>query len=294
LSGVQFEVRPRLCILATGGIENARMLLSSDTVQKNGLGNGNDLVGRYFMEHVTVPGQVAAIAVADETLIPSYYCHTPNVRGVSMRAVFMPSDEYLRRTNGLGISMSIYEAHPPTGTDKDGQLEPGIVEMLRSITATDSGKRKGMVYGVACATEPLPSAANRVTLTDERDALNMRKLRLTWRPSAAEHGALAQNLATLARSFGGWNSAVRVMIADSADWPDPEIGWGNHHMGTTRMASDPKQGVVDADCRVHGIANLYVAGSSVFPSCGPVNPTLTIVALALRMADHIKAKGTTG
>jgi choline dehydrogenase-like flavoprotein len=275
-------------------MENPRLLLSSDSVQKTGLGNGNDLVGRYFMEHVTVPGQVAAIAVADETLIPSYYCHTPNIGGVSMRAVLMPSDDYLRRTNGLGISMSIYEAHPPTGADKDAQLEPGIVEMLRSISATRDAKRTGMIYGVACATEPLPSPDNRVTLTDDRDALNMRKLRLTWRPTAAEHAALGQNLMALSRSFGAWHGAVRVMIADSADWPDPEIGWGNHHMGTTRMSADPKQGVVDADCRVHGISNLYVAGSSVFPSCGPVNPTLTIVALALRLSDHLKAKGSTG
>jgi choline dehydrogenase-like flavoprotein len=59
-------------------------------------------------------------------------------------------------------------------------------------------------------------------------------------------------------------------------------------MGTTRMAADPKQGVVDANGRVHGIGNLLIAGSSVFPSCGAVNPTYTIVALAIRMADHIK------
>ena len=65
---------------------------------------------------------------------------------------------------------------------------------------------------------------------------------------------------------------------------------GNHHLGTTRMASDPKAGVVDADCRVHGVANLYIAGSSVFPTGGCANPTLTIVALALRLADYIKAR----
>jgi choline dehydrogenase-like flavoprotein len=61
-------------------------------------------------------------------------------------------------------------------------------------------------------------------------------------------------------------------------------------MGTTRMAADPRQGVVDADCRVHGIDNLYVAGSSVFPTCGAANPTLTIVALALRLADHLRER----
>jgi choline dehydrogenase-like flavoprotein len=72
-------------------------------------------------------------------------------------------------------------------------------------------------------------------------------------------------------------------------------GWGphpmdyNHHMGTTRMSDDPGVGVVDASSRVHGIDNLYVAGSSVFPTAGVANPTLSIVALALRLADHLRS-----
>ncbi len=77
LGGNGFEIRPKLCVLAVGGIENARLLLASNSVQAAGLGNGNDLVGRYFMEHVTAPGDVAAIAMADETRIPYYYLHTP-------------------------------------------------------------------------------------------------------------------------------------------------------------------------------------------------------------------------
>jgi choline dehydrogenase-like flavoprotein len=64
---------------------------------------------------------------------------------------------------------------------------------------------------------------------------------------------------------------------------------GKHHMGTTRMHVDPKQGVVDPDCRVHGVGNLFIAGSSVFPTGGYANPTLTIVALAIRLADHLKS-----
>ncbi|HVT52043.1 MAG TPA: GMC oxidoreductase, partial [Dongiaceae bacterium] len=295
LSGSRFEVRPRICILATGGIENARLLLTSDSVQTGGLANGRDLVGRYFMEHVTPPGQVAAIAATDETLIPFYYIHTPTIGDVSMRAVFMPSDEYLRRTNRLGASLSIYEAHAPGDQTKGGdpRVEPAILEMLRSMGAAN-GPAGGMIYGVACAAEPQPSADNRVTLTGTRDALAMREARLTWRPTQAERESLYQNLMALARSFGAWQGAVKVAIPNQADWQDTEIGWGNHHMGTTRMASDPTQGVVDADCKAHGIANLYIAGSSVFPSCGPVNPTLTIVALAMRLADHLKAKGVQG
>jgi choline dehydrogenase-like flavoprotein len=286
LGGGGFEIRPKLCILATGGIENARLLLASNSVQPAGLGNGGDLVGRYFMEHVTAPSQVAAIAMADETRIPYYYVHTPEVDAASMRAILMPSDDYLRRTNGLSISLSIYESHKP-GAEPKTKLEPAVVALLRGMSAVDTA-RTGMIYGVACALEPVPSADNRVTLTRDRDALGLPKSRLTWRPTRTERDALTRNLAALARAFGAWGGAVQVLVPDASDWSDPEIGWGNHHMGTTRMSADPKQGVVDADGRVHGIDNLFVAGSSVFPSCGPVNPTFTIVALAIRMADHIK------
>jgi choline dehydrogenase-like flavoprotein len=307
LAGNSFEIRPKLCILATGGIENARLLLSSDSVLPGGLGNGRGLVGRYFMEHVTVPNAVAMIAVSDETLIPPYYTHTPTIDGIAVRAVFMPSDEYLRRENRLGSSLSIYEAHLPDGRTPEGnapneqpenetvKLESGIVAMLRALHQGHGvSRRTGMIYGVACATEPQPSADNRVTLTTTRDALGMRKLRLTWRPTRLERQSLMQNIAALARSFGGCHGAVRAAMPEGAEWLEPEIGWGNHHMGTTRMSADPRQGVVDADCRVHGFPNLYVAGSSVFPSCGPVNPTLTIVALAMRLADHLKTQGVQG
>jgi choline dehydrogenase-like flavoprotein len=61
-------------------------------------------------------------------------------------------------------------------------------------------------------------------------------------------------------------------------------------MGTTRMHDDPKQGVVDRNCRVHGIDNLFVAGSSVFPTGGAANPTLTLLALTLRLADHLRPR----
>ena len=76
---------------------------------------------------------------------------------------------------------------------------------------------------------------------------------------------------------------------DSTLWEDTSQGTF-HHMGTTRMHEDPKQGVVDANCKMHGIANLFVAGSSVYTTGGYANPTLTLVALALRLADHIKER----
>ena len=89
---------------------------------------------------------------------------------------------------------------------------------------------------------------------------------------------------------GGWARAGNLIGQDlTADAPVMEISW--HHIGTTRMAASPSEGVVDGNCRVHGTANLYVAGSSVFPTAGNANPTLTIVALALRLGDHLKQAG---
>jgi choline dehydrogenase-like flavoprotein len=75
-------------------------------------------------------------------------------------------------------------------------------------------------------------------------------------------------------------------VPDETDWPQP-VGGGSHHMGTTRMNDSPRQGVVDRNCRVHGIGNLYLAGSSIFPTSGVSNPTLTIIALTLRLADYL-------
>jgi choline dehydrogenase-like flavoprotein len=80
---------------------------------------------------------------------------------------------------------------------------------------------------------------------------------------------------------------VELDAAD-AEWPARLTG-GYHHMGTTRMHEDPRQGVVDSNCLVHGTSNVYIAGSSVFTTAGYANPTLTIVALAIRLADHLKA-----
>jgi len=85
--------------------------------------------------------------------------------------------------------------------------------------------------------------------------------------------------------------ALDWLLADDDRWPTVVSG-GWHDMGATRMHADPRQGVVDADCRVHGLANLYLAGAGVFTTAGSANPTLTIVALALRLGDHLKQRAS--
>jgi choline dehydrogenase-like flavoprotein len=119
----------------------------------------------------------------------------------------------------------------------------------------------------------------------------MPRVRVDWRMNPDDRRGLDRLRAALQAAVR--DRRLGTLVDDPADdetgWPRSMAG-GKHHIGTTRMHTDPKQGVVDPDCRVHGLANLYVAGSSVFPTSGYANPTLTIVALALRLADHLKTR----
>jgi len=138
--------------------------------------------------------------------------------------------------------------------------------------------------------EQSPNPESRVTLTNERDRFGMRRIRLDWRLTDLDRRSVYESTREVARgliaSFRG-----RIRLHVNPDDPDSfEIRFQSHHMGTTRMSENPRGGVVDADCRVHGLDNLYVAGSSVFSSTGFANPTLTIVALAWRMSNTLKAR----
>jgi choline dehydrogenase-like flavoprotein len=139
--------------------------------------------------------------------------------------------------------------------------------------------------------EQAPSPESRVTLGSEVDALGRRRVRLDWRLSRLDTRSMRRGLAILgeevaAAGLGRWAAAL-----DDGDlaWRVPPHG-GHYHMGTTRMHRDPRRGVVDEHGRVHGTTNLYVAGPSVFPTVGHANPVLTIVALALRLGDHLRAR----
>jgi choline dehydrogenase-like flavoprotein len=137
--------------------------------------------------------------------------------------------------------------------------------------------------------ETTPNPASRVTLGEERDALGMPRVRVDWRINSGDRRGLGRLYEVMRQELArlGLGRLVEDPAVDSDGWP-VSFSSGMHHMGTTRMHDDPQQGVVDANCRVHDLANLYVAGGSVFPTGGIANPTLTIVALALRLADHLK------
>jgi choline dehydrogenase-like flavoprotein len=134
--------------------------------------------------------------------------------------------------------------------------------------------------------EIAPSPENRVTLSRERDALGMPRAELAFRLSAADWESYRKNLAIVSRTLDGRGLQLTAMPPSVCR--ALQSNYGYHHMGTTRMQDDTNQGVVDRNCRVHGIDNLYVAGSSVFTTGGYSNPTLTILALAVRLAGHLR------
>jgi choline dehydrogenase-like flavoprotein len=275
LAGTSFRVAARAFVLATGGIENARLLLLSDRVQPAGLGNDHDLVGRYFMEHLFM--DAAADILAPRGAISDFYTFGHWVDGRRVRGIVGLNPEVRRReqlTNYCGVIVE------PTSS---------LLTRLRNAITNGRAKSTPRAYQVKNVMEQAPNSDSRVTLVQDRDRLGCRRTALRWRLSSLDkftaHRAHAILGEELSRSGLGH---MRSLMGKEADpWPASVRG-ARHHMGTTRMHADPRRGVVDADCRVHGIANLYVAGSSVFPTSGAANPTLTIVALALRLAGHLQ------
>jgi len=143
--------------------------------------------------------------------------------------------------------------------------------------------------------EQVPNWDSHVRLTEQTDRFGMPRLHIDWRYSELDVRTVASAFRLLQRDFA--QSALGELTLDP-DEADVETvirrdgAYGGHHIGTARMAHEPAQGVVDEDCRVFGIHNLYVAGSAVFPTSGQANPTLTIVALAIRLAHHIEAEAS--
>lgn len=131
--------------------------------------------------------------------------------------------------------------------------------------------------------EPSPNPASRVLLSRARDRFGVPRVALDWRINAEDYVHVRRSIDLFAQDVGLLGLG-RVEVKPSSEWPTRGT---YHHMGTTRMHADPKRGVVDAECRVHGVSNLYVAGSSVFPTAGTGTPTLTIFALTLRLAQHL-------
>jgi choline dehydrogenase-like flavoprotein len=151
--------------------------------------------------------------------------------------------------------------------------------------ASEPGRRKA--FQLIIRSQQAPNPESRLTLDSEKDALGLPLSRLNWALTDTDYTLVKRTAEIIAQECGRMGlGRLLTNLQENRQWPD--LWAGGHHMGMTRMHSDPKQGVVDRNCKVHGLGNLYVAGPSTFTTGGYANPVLTIVTMALRMADHIK------
>jgi choline dehydrogenase-like flavoprotein len=150
------------------------------------------------------------------------------------------------------------------------------------------GKRKIKVFRLANMSEQVPNPASRITLSPERDRLGQNCVRLDWRLSPIDMESVLRSQEILGEELeqAGYGR-LYIELGDKTRSEEGVTG-GWHQMGTTRMHRNPTKGVVDETSKVHGMSNLYIAGPSVFPTSGYANPSLTIVALSVRLADHVK------
>ena len=278
LSGKKFTVSPRHTVLAAGAIETARLMLVSNDVVTVGIGNQNDLVGRFYADHA-IPRDTATLVVFGGE-ISAFYKATQDVKGCHFRGTLSPTADFIHRQQVLGSLITLEQRTPLD--------EVGTAAVVATSAALGVDGSNAHAYSLGCGMELAPDPDRRLTLTNQRDALGLPRLKLHMTISDDDFDRYRRTLVELGRQLLGAKAGmVRLDRTSRKDWLSV-MDWGNHHMGTTRMHDDPKQGVVDANSQVHGLANLFVAGSAVFPTYGSSNPTLNLIALTLRLADHFK------
>jgi len=319
LTGRRMKVAAKLYVLATGGIENARLLLASNKVLPNGLGNGHDLVGRFFMDHPRLfSGSIKFTRQWTRNKLSDVKYHYQNAavaaHGTCIAHQFALTPETLREEGLLNARVWFSSVFPGEGSEgaqalfrckqallKKEQAGWSLTKDLLTMMAhpldtlgygyTRLFQPRWLIQGVTfqLIVEPEPDPDSRVMLSpSQKDQLGMNRVRVDWRLTPRVQRTFDRTLALLAEDMR--QSGVAQVKLDppieGEKWPqDLEGTW--HHMGTTRMHDSPRYGVVDRNCLVHGMSNLFVAGSSVFPTAGANFPTITLAALAFRLAEHL-------
>ena len=274
LKGNSFSVRANFFVLACGGIENARLLLSFNQKDNPPISDPNNLVGAYFADHVS-------------SFLGTYLLTRNPDRVDYFRKLFLPVGQFRKRpviTPGLTLSPHALEKErlPNVGAIIKHKVDsnPGMPFIYKSA-------RGARAFNLYASIEPIPNPDSRVNLSrTDTDTLGMPRPQLDFRLHDHYWSLCERTAEVFARQFSA-SGLGRVRTGDLGDLGNGMQKFGFHHMGTTRMHSDPDQGVVDADCKVHGLDNLFIAGSSVFPTFGYAQPTFTIIVLALRQARHL-------
>ncbi len=336
-AGQELKIVAKRYILAMGCLEITRLLMVSNDVAVEGIGNHSGLLGKFYMSHLSgTTGNLKINPKAAHTFFEyektheNVYCRKRIVihREAQIRektANFAAWPQYPQiqdPSHGSGIFSSMYLAKniryfynrrvPEGGVIHDDENRKSLGSHLSNIlfglpACVKYGTRflfKRMLafnklpglfisnsnqsYALHYHVEQVPILDSRVELSDSRDSLGMRRLKVSWNCCDLDVESIVRSYEIIKNELE--SKKIGTLEYDAAGLESEirrQIGVGGHHIGTTRMSVDPAEGVTDPDCRVHGIDNLYLASSSVFPTSGQANPTLTIAAIAMLVADRV-------
>lgn len=342
IDGVPSRAKAKLAVIAASGIENARLLLASNTVQSHGIGNGQDLVGRFLMDHAGAriarfdTGEIAQIVRrfgfyglrrGGRTHM---YMHglapTPALQErlqlLNSAVYFMPERSpddpwdalrrLLRRSSakplrdartvmagaGLlakGLGMQVLASNVTPNLLKEFVVNTAIWANPNLVAEEFQNRgvpHKLTAVSIDAITEQRPNPDSRVRLSDKTDRFGVPLAQVDWRINDDERRTIVQ----IARLTRDAFTRAKLPTPVLEPWVDEErLADGiiidmAHSAGTTRMSASPTSGVIDQDCQVHGVRGLFVSGGSIFPTSGHANPTLMILAFAIRLSDKIKSE----
>ena len=298
-AGKTHKVKARLYILACCSIQNARILLASNKQIPSGLGNQNDLVGRFFMEHLEIKsGELRFATPVPMKLYDLDYGVTKTRAELAISEQQQTEHKILNGTMSLTTMPIAKQTRPQIDVWNNKDPRRSGDSLLSNYYGAaknyDPSKDDRRSYELYTRIEQAPNPNSRITLDSEVDSLGVPKSILHWELTPLEKRSIRKIHELLGQQIGKSGvGRVKMMdfLKDENDFSWPSFtGAGWHHMGTTRMSDDPKLGVVNANCQVHGIDNLFIAGASCYATAAAPNPTLTVVALTLRLSDHVKQR----
>lgn len=334
LAGNHFTVDARTYVIATGGLETARLLLASPGASGNGLGNAHDVVGRYYMSHLA--GTTGTVDLSSAQSVWHGYDISDDGIYCRRRFALMPhaqrtlkAGNFVARLHhphipdpghGSGILSALYlgrwaipyeyakrlfDATPASTGNTLAHMRnvlmdaPGTAAFLwnwlqrRTLAERKFPsiivRPKNLRFSLDFHAEQEPNPSSRITLEERKDALGMPRINVDWRYTQRDVATVSTALSALSPALEQGNVGNFTYDAEQVEAEMTRYGaYGGHHLGTARMGNYPETSVVNAECRLHETDNVYVASAAVFPTSSQANPTLTVVALALRLADHLR------
>ncbi|MEL6522302.1 MAG: GMC family oxidoreductase, partial [Pseudomonadota bacterium] len=304
-------------VLAAGGLQTARLLLTCQAQDATLFGGPNGALGRYYMGHLT--GSVAEIHFRDAAHVGAFG-YAPLGSTMARRRIMLDPHHWANTAFWLE-SVALNDPRHQSGElsfkhllasrGRTADLLPHIRNVLTNPAGVPAGIKAALErrflpharypnrliargpgpYRLAFHAEQRPLASNRVSLANEQDRFGCPKLKIDFHYDDETIWALVRDHRKLAEQLSG-NGLADLTLPGSDDDMAEQIARqsrdGYHQIGVCRMTDDPSTGIVDPDCKVWGIRNLYVASAAVFPVGGQANPTLSVVALALRLAEHLR------